>query len=167
MTSTKDRISERGLVRLFAVPALVGVHIAAFKHNGPVLTTGQFPLREGKFKAAVRPGTEVSVWKSTQAARVSASNEIDAAAVPAGGFDRVERIFELTGFLGTHEVVREHPLVRDGAGNMIIDVNGELGPRVILNIELRSLQPGNSTKVEIRGAVIEGSPKPPSQVIET
>lgn len=142
------RLVERG-IELPPPPSPVGAYVPAVRHGDLVITTGQLPFIDGTLVATGTVGVDVDLKTATQACRVAALNAIAAAAAVAGGVDRIRQVLQLTGHIACREGFTDHPVVLNGASEVIVEVFGEAGRHVRTNVGASALPLGSPVEIEL------------------
>lgn len=132
------RLAELGL-ELPAAPAPVANYVAHLQTGHLVYVSGQLPaLGAQVYKGKL--GAELTVDEGRKAARLSALNLLphlrDAC---TGDLDRVVRCVEIGGFVNSTPDFDAHPLVLNGASELIVEVFGEVGRHTRFAVGVASL----------------------------
>ncbi|MTE22645.1 RidA family protein [Microbacterium sp. ZXX196] len=123
------RLAELG-IELPDVAAPVAAYIPAKVHGDLVWTSGQLPFVSGALPATGKVGDGHGLVPASDAqemARTCALNAIAAAAAAAGGVDRLEGVFKVTGFVASDPSFTGQPGVINGASELLGEIFGEAG----------------------------------------
>lgn len=111
--------------------------------------SGQLPSLGGQVIKG-KLGADLDVADGRKAARLCALNMLPHLKQACGGdLDRVVRCLEIGGFVNSTPEFTEHPLVLNGASELIVDVFGEAGRHTRFAVGVSSL-PFNFA-VEVKG----------------
>jgi enamine deaminase RidA (YjgF/YER057c/UK114 family) len=127
--SVSDRLAELGIELPPVVPP-VAAYVPATVHGDLVYTSGQLPMVSGALPATGKVGEGHGLVPPADAkdfARQSALNAIAAAAVVAGGVDRLGRVVKVTGFVASVPEFTGQPDVINGASEVLGEIFGEAG----------------------------------------
>jgi len=115
--------------------------------------SGQGPMHNGKFMFSGKVGSDLFVPEGQMAARQAALNVIAQAKVALDGdLDRILRIVKLGGYVNCTADFTEHPLVINGASNLMVEIFGDHGKHARTAIGVPSLPLNISVEID---AVIE------------
>lgn len=121
-----DRMNELGL-RLPEAPHAVGAYIPVIQVGQLVMTSGQLPTENGELVAKGKVGSEVSVEKAQQAARVCVLNALAQIEACLGSLNQVQRIVRVEGFVESADGFTSQPSVLNAASELLLDIFGEAG----------------------------------------
>jgi enamine deaminase RidA (YjgF/YER057c/UK114 family) len=123
-------------IKLPPAPAGVGAYVPVIRTGNLVITSGQLPWKGDKFLHSGKIGTELTVEQGYEAAKQCGLNAIAQLKAAVGDLERIKQIIRLEGFVHCAAGFREHPLVLNGASDLINTVFGERGrhTRVALGI---------------------------------
>ena len=114
------------------------------------MIAGQLPMSEGKpaYKGLLGGGA-ITVSDANAAARICALNVLaQAAAALDGNLDRIAACVRLGVFVAASSDFTEHPLVANGASDLIVEVLGEAGLHARAAVGCSSLPLGVPVEVE-------------------
>jgi enamine deaminase RidA (YjgF/YER057c/UK114 family)/catechol 2,3-dioxygenase-like lactoylglutathione lyase family enzyme len=127
MTLTADeKLLELGIT-LPPPPAAVAAYEPWVRVGNLVITSGQLPWREGKLAYTGKLGTDLTVEQGYQAARLCAINALAQLKAAAGDLQRIRRVLRLEGYVHAGPGFFEHPLVLNGASELVNAVFAEHG----------------------------------------
>jgi enamine deaminase RidA (YjgF/YER057c/UK114 family) len=123
-------------------------------HGGRARTSGQLPRsHEG---VLVHPGTlgdDLTVDEGAEAARWCALNALSVLHAELGGFDRIERVLTVLGFVACVPGFEQQPAVVDGASRLLADVFGAAGRHSRSAIGVAALPRGGAVEIEVEVAL--------------
>jgi enamine deaminase RidA (YjgF/YER057c/UK114 family) len=96
-------------------------------HGNVAYVSGQLPWRDGSELITGKLGAGVSLELGAMAARSCVLQGLSVLKAALGGFDRVERIVKLTGFVASAEGFIDQPRVIDAASSLLRQLLGEHG----------------------------------------
>jgi enamine deaminase RidA (YjgF/YER057c/UK114 family) len=122
------RVDSR-LVELNIVLPVPGRPVANFVpciQSGRLLfISGQVTMLNGQLKYVGKVGRDLSVEEAKAGARLCALNALAQARAHLGDLDRVTRICMVQGFVNAVPEFTEHPMVINGASDLLVEVLGE------------------------------------------
>jgi enamine deaminase RidA (YjgF/YER057c/UK114 family) len=142
------RLSELG-IELPPSPKPVAAYVPVRITGTTLHVAGQVPMRDGAPMNAGHLGDEVSVAEGAAAARVAALQALSAIREALGGFDRLERIVQVTVYIASTPDFVDHPLVANGASELLAEVLGEPGEHARAAIGMASLPLGACVEVQV------------------
>jgi len=126
-TSTpEERLAAEGIV-LPRAPGPLGAYRPWVIVGSLLMTSGQFPWREGKLAYTGRIGSSVSPRDAYAACRLAAINAIAQIKDAVGDLGRIKQIARIEGTMQVATGFRDHPKALDGASDLINSVFGEAG----------------------------------------
>jgi enamine deaminase RidA (YjgF/YER057c/UK114 family) len=148
MTTPDQRLEKLGLV--LPTPAKPVANYVGYNIVGNLLfTSGQLPFHEGNLVQTGLLGDTVSKDEGRLAARQAAINVLAQVKDACGGdLARVNRVVKLGGFIACVPSFTEHPVVMNGASDLMVDVFGDLGRHARTTIGVPSLPLNASVEVE-------------------
>ena len=148
MGKIDKRLQELGIV----VPqpaAPVANYVGWVKAGNLVFTSGQVPLKDGKFHFQGKVGGEISVEQAGEAARMCAINVIaQIKGALDGDLDRVKRVVKLVVFVNASPEFTDQPKVANGASDLMVEVFGDKGKHARSAVGAGSLPLNVSVEVE-------------------
>jgi enamine deaminase RidA (YjgF/YER057c/UK114 family) len=140
------RLEALGL-SLPSAPAPAANYIPYCLAHNFLYIAGQIPRGPSGIVYAGRLGADLSLEEGRKAAELCALNILAQVKAALGGFDRVRQCVRLTGFVASAEGFYDHPLVINGASDLMFAVLGDKGRHTRAAVGVASL-PANSA-VEI------------------
>ncbi len=127
MGNIDNRLAELG-IELPQAAAPVANYVGWVKTGNLIFTAGQVPIKDGTFLYQGIVGKDVTVEDATNAAKLCATNILSQVKAACGGdLDRVVRVVKLVGFVNAVAGFEGHPVIINGASDMMVEVFGEKG----------------------------------------
>ena len=147
MANIAQRLSQLGIkLPNTAVPA--GSYVPYVLEKNLLWISGQVPFWNGKVKYRGKVGSEVSMDDAIMAARLCGLNILAQIKTALGDLNRVEQMIKLSGFVNSSSDFTDHPIVINGASDLMVDVFGELGRHTRVTIGASSLPLNSTTEVD-------------------
>ena len=147
MENIAQRLSQLGIkLPNTAVPA--GSYVPYVLEKNLLWISGQVPFWNGKVKYRGKVGSEVSLDDAIMAARLCGLNILAQIKTALGDLNRVEQMIKLSGFVNSSSDFTDHPIVINGASDLMVDVFGELGRHTRVTIGASSLPLNSTTEVD-------------------
>ena len=147
MENIEQRLSQLGIkLPNTAVPA--GSYVPYVLEKNLLWISGQVPFWNGKVKYCGKVSSEVSMDDAIMAARLCGLNILAQIKTALGDLNRVEQIIKLSGFVNSSSDFTDHPIVINGASDLMVDVFGELGRHTRVAIGASSLPLNSTTEVD-------------------
>ncbi|MDE1820558.1 MAG: RidA family protein [Euryarchaeota archaeon] len=134
-------------------PAPKGAYAPVVVHGGEAWVSGMLPLRDGQLLAKGLVGSDVTVERAKEAARLAALNSLSALRSVLGNLDRVERILRVGVFVASAPQFTAQPEVANGASELLVEVFGESGRHARAAIGAARLPLDTPVEVEMVVAV--------------
>jgi enamine deaminase RidA (YjgF/YER057c/UK114 family) len=149
MAVVTARLAALGIV--LPTPMAPLANYVPFVRSGAlIIVSGQVPAQDGVIAITGKQGTEVSVERGQQAARLCLINVLAQLNVALeGDLDRVVRVVRLGGFIAALPSFTQHAVVMNGASDLAVEVFGDAGRHARSTIGVSSL-PGDAA-VEVEG----------------
>jgi enamine deaminase RidA (YjgF/YER057c/UK114 family) len=122
----EQKITELGLTLPNVAPP-AGSYLPALTSGKLVFTAGQIPLVEGTLAATGKVGSEISLEKAQELARICLLNGLAAVKSEIGELQRVKRIVKLVGFVSSDPGFIQQPQVINAASDLLAEIFGEVG----------------------------------------
>lgn len=142
------RLRELGIT-LPNPPQPVASYVPAVRLGDLVQTSGQLPLHDGRLICVGLLGRDVDVETGQTAARQCVLNALAAAAGVAGGVGHLVEVLKLTVFVACDSTFNQHPLVANGASDVVVDIFGDAGRHARSAVGVSSLPLGAPVEVEV------------------
>ena len=108
-------------------PSAIAAYVPCVVH-GVAFVAGQIPMDDGAVLHPGHLGDRVSIEDGAAAARQAALQALSVLRDALHGFDRLERILQVTVFVASMPDFVEHPKVANGASELLVEVLGDAGP---------------------------------------
>jgi len=146
------RLSELG-IELPPPPRPMAAYVPCVVADGLAFVAGQVPMSSGSVLHPGHVGDDVTVEDAAAAARQAALQALSVLRDALGGFDRLERIAQVTVFVSATPDFVDHPSVANGASELFVQVLGEAGEHARAAVGMSSLPLGASVEVAVTAAV--------------
>ena len=147
MENIAQRLSQLGIkLPNTAVPA--GSYVPYVLEKNLLWISGQVPFWNGKVKYCGKVISDVSMDDAIMAARLCGLNILAQIKTALGDLNRVEQIIKLSGFVNSSSDFTDHPIVINGASDLMVDVFGELGRHTRVAVGASSLPLNSTTEVD-------------------
>lgn len=127
----------------------VANYLSAVRTGRLVFLSGHGPLRPEGGLVTGRLGDGLSVEEGAEAARLTAVACLASLRAETGSLDRVTRIVKLLCLVHCTPDFGRHPLVANGASDLLVDVFGERGRHARSAVGAVSLPFGMATEIEM------------------
>ncbi len=117
------RLAELGL-ELPDPTAPVANFVACVQSGHTLFISGQISSWNGELRYVGKVGRDISVTDAKAAARLCALNLIAQVQASLGALERVRRVCMLQVFVNAAPEFRDHPLVANGASDLLVEVFG-------------------------------------------
>jgi enamine deaminase RidA (YjgF/YER057c/UK114 family) len=141
-----ERLAELGLELPSVVPP-VAAYVPAVRTGNLVYTAGQLPVVDGALAATGKLGAEVTPERGYELARTCALNGL-AAVDSLVGLDSVVRVVKVVGFVASADGFTGHPVVVNGASELLGQVFGDAGAHARSAVGVAELPLGAPVEVE-------------------
>ncbi|WP_420405904.1 RidA family protein [Nisaea sp.] len=150
--SIDARLSELG-IELPNAAAPAANYVPYVVSGKTLYISGQVPFWNGELKGVGKVGKDMTAEEAQQIARICALNIIAQAKAACGGdLDNVARVVKVGGFVNATDDFTQHPMVVNGASDLMVEVFGDKGKHARFAVGAGSLPLGVAVEVE---AVIE------------
>jgi enamine deaminase RidA (YjgF/YER057c/UK114 family) len=147
-STAEQKLHELGL-ELPPPPEPFGLYAEAVQTGNQLFLTGMLSTEGRIAKFLGRLGAELNVKEARQAAHLAALNALAVVRQQLGSLDKVARIVRLGVYIATSGDVRDHPIVADGASELLQDVFGKEKNPSRLVYGVASLPLGTPVELEI------------------
>ena len=131
------------------VPKAVAYYVGYKVVGNLVMISGQLPFKDGAILHPGHLGDYVSLEQGVEAARQCAVNVLaQLKAAVDGDWSRVRQCVRLGGFVASTPDFTKHPLVVNGASDLIAEILGESGRHARAAVGVAALPLGASVEVE-------------------
>jgi enamine deaminase RidA (YjgF/YER057c/UK114 family) len=146
------RLSERGL-ELPPPPPALAAYVPCVVHGGLAWVAGQVPMVDGVPVVTGLLGGDASMDDAVAGARRAGLQALAVLRDVLGSFDRLERIVQVSVFVACTPAFDQHPLVANGASELLVEVLGEEGRHARAAVGCASLPLGSAVEVAVTAAV--------------
>lgn len=148
MTTPENRLEELG-IELPAPSDPAGAYVNALTAGDLVFVAGHGPVRDGKPAWQGRVPDEVSVADAADAARLTMLNCLATLRHHLGSLDRVTQIVKVLGLVRSTQDFGEHPVVLNGASELLAEVFGDRAAHTRSAVGVSSLPFGIPVEIEM------------------
>lgn len=124
--SHEQRLTQLGIT-LPAPPKPVATYIPAVLAGELLFLSGVIPFRDGKLVFEGKLGRELTVEQGAEAARIALLNALAIIRQELGTLDRVKKVVRMTGHVASAEGFVQHPVVINGASDLLVRIFDEAG----------------------------------------
>ena len=129
--------------------APVANYVGFVKSGDQIFVSGQLPSQDGKLQFPGKVGSEVSPEDAKKAARICAINILAQLKVACeGNLERVVRCVKLGIFVNGDANFKDHPMVANGASDLMVEALGDAGKDARAAVGSGSLPFGVSVEVD-------------------
>ena len=147
MGQIEERIKELGIeLPTPAVPA--GSYLPFVLSGSQLWVAGQVPFWDGKIKYRGKVHDGSNIKDAVASARLCALNIIAQAKAALGNLDRIERFIKLGGFVNAVPEFTDHPIVINGASDIITEIFGDAGRHARFAVGANGLPLNSTTEVD-------------------
>jgi enamine deaminase RidA (YjgF/YER057c/UK114 family) len=148
MTNISENLKKLNIT--LPTPALpVANYVGFVKSGNQVFVSGQLPIENGELKYVGKVGSKISIEDAQKAARICAINIIAQIKLACeGNLERVVRCIKLGVFVNGDADFIDHPIVANGASDLIADVFGDAGKHARAAVGSGSLPRGVSVEID-------------------
>ena len=143
----EERVRELGLA-IPAASAPAGLYAPAVRSGALLYVSGQLPMLNGELMRTGYCGAGLSADECAALARQCSRNALGAVRGELGSLDRVVRALRVAGYVASAPGFIDHPLVINGASQVLIDVFAEAGRHARVAIGVAELPRGAPVEVE-------------------
>ena len=127
----------------------VANYVGFVKSGNQVFVSGQLPLENGELKYIGKVGDEISVEDAKKAARICAINLVSQVkAACEGDLNKVVRCIKLGVFVNAVASFTDHPIVANGASDLMVEIFAEAGKHARAAVGSGSLPKGVCVEVD-------------------
>jgi enamine deaminase RidA (YjgF/YER057c/UK114 family) len=130
-------------------PVPAGNYVPVREAGGLLLTSGHTSAVEGVLAHRGQVGEDLTVEEGRSAAATAVLNCLASLSVHAGGLGRIDEIVSMTGYVCAGTDFADHPLVMDGASEVLVSYFGEKGRPVRAAVGVSSLPGGAPVEISL------------------
>jgi enamine deaminase RidA (YjgF/YER057c/UK114 family) len=123
--SIESRLATLGIT-LPEVPAPVAAYVNCVRTGNLLFLSGGLPI-DGDRKIIGKVPTDVSPDEAKEAARMIILNRLAVIRAELGSLDKVARVVTLNGFVNSEPDFYGHPMVVNGASELLVEIFGDKG----------------------------------------
>lgn len=144
----EQRLAEIG-VELPEVATPRGNYVPVVISGTHAYVAGQVPFWNEEVKFTGKVGADLSLEQAQEAARLCALNILAQLRKALGGdLDRVKRTVKLGGFVNCNADYTQHPLVINGASDLMVEIFGEAGRHARFAVGSASLPLDSAVEID-------------------
>jgi enamine deaminase RidA (YjgF/YER057c/UK114 family) len=148
MSNYEKKINEMGIT-LPSPATPVANYVGFVKANNIVFISGQLPLEGGKLQGIGKVGKDFSADEAKKFAKLCAINILAQLKVACeGNLDRVTKCIKLGIFVNGDVDFKDHPVVANGASDLIAEIFGDAGKHARAAVGSGSLPFGVAVEVD-------------------
>jgi enamine deaminase RidA (YjgF/YER057c/UK114 family) len=148
MSNYEKKINEMGIT-LPSPATPVANYVGFVKANNIVFISGQLPLEGGKLQGIGKVGKDFSADEAKKFAKLCAINILAQLKVACeGNLDRVTKCIKLGIFVNGDADFKDHPVVANGASDLIAEIFGDAGKHARAAVGSGSLPFGVAVEVD-------------------
>jgi len=148
MSKYKKKINDMGIT-LPSPATPVANYVGFVKANNIVFISGQLPLEGGKLQGIGKVGKDFSADEAKKFAKLCAINILAQLKVACeGNLDRVTKCIKLGIFVNGDVDFKDHPVVANGASDLIAEIFGDAGKHARAAVGSGSLPFGVAVEVD-------------------
>lgn len=148
-------MTDAALARLAALnlslppaPAPVANYVPYILSADVLYVSGQVSKTADGSLLSGRLGADLTVDQGREAAAACALNILAQAHAALGSLDRIERVLRMTGYVNATPDFSDHPLVINGASDMMVGVLGDAGRHTRAAVGVAGLPGGCAVEVD-------------------
>lgn len=134
-------------------PQPAGNYVPVRKAGGFLYTAGHTSAVQGFLEHRGRVGQDLTVEQGRSAAATAVLNCLSSLAAYAGGLDRIGEIVSMTGYVCAGSDFTDHPLVMDGASEVLVSYFGDQGRPVRAAVGVSSLPDGAPVEISLMATI--------------
>ena len=149
MNSKIDQQLEKLLIKLPQPIAPVANYVPFVQSGNLILISGQLPIENGEVKFVGKVGEDISIEDGQKAARICAINILANLKIACNGdLDKVVKCVKLGVFVNAVADFTNHPIVANGASDLMVEVFGEKGKHSRFAMGAGSLPRGVAVEID-------------------
>ncbi|WP_457972377.1 RidA family protein [Arthrobacter sp. D1-17] len=130
-------------------PQPAGNYVPVREAAGLLYTSGHTSAVQGILEHRGRVGQDLSVEEGRSAAATAVLNCLASLAAHAGGLGNIDEIVSMTGYVCAGSDFTDHPLVMDGASDVLVSYFGDQGRPVRAAVGVSSLPGGAPVEISL------------------
>jgi enamine deaminase RidA (YjgF/YER057c/UK114 family) len=141
--------NKKPIMPLPTTPVPAGNYVPVREIAGVLYTAGHTSSVQGNLEHRGRVGEQLTVAEGQAAAATAVLNCLASLAAHAGGLDRISEIVSMTGYIAAGSEFTNHPLVMNGASEVLVSYFGERGRPVRAAVGVSSLPDGAPVEISL------------------
>ncbi|MFT6331794.1 MAG: enamine deaminase RidA (YjgF/YER057c/UK114 family) [Lentimonas sp.] len=114
-----------------------------------IFISGQLPIADGEVKFVGKLGKNISIEEGQKAAKICVTNIVaNLKTACNGNLELVARCIKLGVFINAADDFESHPLVANGASDLMVEIFGEAGKHSRFAVGVGSLPRGASVEID-------------------
>ncbi len=150
----EKKIEELGY-KLSIPPKPLAAYVPIIKIGGLIFTAGQLPIVNGELKYSGKIPLTISEEEGIKAAEICAINCLSAIKAGIDDLDKIVRIAKVTVFVNSTEDYTKHPIIANGASELLVKIFGDKGKHARSAIGVSSLPLNSPVEVELIAEIKE------------
>jgi enamine deaminase RidA (YjgF/YER057c/UK114 family) len=150
--NNQNKIEQKLKELLITLPqpiAPVANYVPFVRSGNQIFISGQLPIQDGEVKFVGKLGDNISIEEGQKAARLCAINIIANLKIACdGNLDKVVRCVKLGIFVNAVAEFTNHPIVANGASDLMVEVFGAQGKHSRFAMGAGSLPRGVSVEID-------------------
>ncbi|HJV98378.1 MAG TPA: RidA family protein [Arthrobacter sp.] len=130
-------------------PIPAGNYVPVRELGGVLYTAGHTSAVQNHLEYSGCIGEELTVEEGQRAAATAVLNCLASLAAYAGGLDRIGEIVSMTGYVAAGSNFTDHPLVMNGASEVLVSYFGEQGRPARAAVGVASLPDGAPVEISL------------------
>lgn len=141
--------NKKSIPPLPPTPQPAGNYVPVREVGGLLYTAGHTSAVQGTLEYSGRVGEDLTVEEGRSAAATAVLNCLASLAAHAGGLEHIGEIVSMTGYVSAGSGFTEHPLVMDGASEVLVSYFGDQGRPVRAAVGVSSLPDGAPVEISL------------------
>jgi enamine deaminase RidA (YjgF/YER057c/UK114 family) len=151
-TEVLARLLELG-IELPPPPQALAAYVPCVQRDGLAFVAGQVPMVAGVVVNPGHLGDRVTIDEGAAAAGQAALQALSVLRDELHGFDRLERLVQVSVFVASTPDFVDHPKVANGASELLVRILGDEGSHARAAVGVASLPLGASVEVALTAAI--------------
>lgn len=141
--------NQKPITPLPPTPVPAGNYVPVREIAGVLYTAGHTSAIQGHLEYRGRVGEQLTVAEGQSAAATAVLNCLASLAAHADGLDHIGEIVSMTGYVAAGSDFTDHPLVMNGASEVLVSYFGERGRPVRAAVGVSSLPDGAPVEISL------------------
>lgn len=131
-------------------PEPVGSYVTVIQTGNLIYTSGMLPVRQGEVVYKGKVGVDLSIEDAQAAAKLCCLNAMSAIKQHLGSLSLVQQVVKVTGYVNAPPEFTQHPMVINGASDMLAQAFGVPGKHVRCAIGVSSLPLNAAVELDVQ-----------------